>query len=91
MSFAVAGVGGQLVAQLGMTWGSVVGQASSCAILYLLIPVMTAFLASLLLKERITTLRVTCLAIGLAGVPILAASRVALTSRPMPRLHGERT
>ena len=73
MSFAVAGVGGQLVAQLGMTWGSVVGQASSCAILYLLIPVMTAVLASLLLKERITTLRVTCLAIGLAGVLLMSA------------------
>ena len=33
LQFAIAGVGGQLVAQLGMTWGSVVGQASSCAIL----------------------------------------------------------
>jgi drug/metabolite transporter (DMT)-like permease len=80
MSFAVAGVGGQLVAQLGMTWGSVVGQASSCAILYLLIPVMTAFLASLLLKERITTLRVTCLAIGLAGVLLMSAKDMSNVS-----------
>jgi len=73
LQFAIAGVGGQLVAQLGMTWGSVVGQASSCAILYLLIPVITAVLASLMLGERVTRLRVACLAIGLAGVLLMSA------------------
>lgn len=71
--FAVAGVGGQLVAQLGMTWGSVIGQASSCAILYLLIPVLTAALATLLLRERITRVRIVGLAVGLAGVLLLSA------------------
>lgn len=73
LQFVVAGVAGQLVAQLGMTWGSVVGQASSCAILYLMIPVLTAFLASLLLQERVTTLRIACLSIGLAGVLLMSA------------------
>jgi drug/metabolite transporter (DMT)-like permease len=73
LQFVVAGVGGQLIAQLGMTWGSVVGQASSCAILYLMIPVLTAFLASLLLGERVTALRIVCLSIGLAGVLLMSA------------------
>jgi drug/metabolite transporter (DMT)-like permease len=76
LQFAIAGVGGQLVAQLGMTWGSVVGQASSCAILYLLIPVITAVLASLLLGERVTRLRLACLAIGLAGVLLMSAKDI---------------
>ena len=66
--FAIAGIGGQIVAQLGMTWGSVIGQASSCVILYLLIPVLTAVLASVMLGEPITRLRIACLVIGLAGV-----------------------
>jgi drug/metabolite transporter (DMT)-like permease len=73
LQFVIAGVAGQLVAQLGMTWGSVVGQASSCAILYLMIPVLTAFLASLLLQERVTTFRIACLSIGLAGVLLMSA------------------
>ena len=71
--FAIAGIGGQIVAQLGMTWGSVIGQASSCVILYLLIPVLTAVLASAMLGEPITRLRIACLAIGLAGVLLMSA------------------
>ena len=67
MRFVVAGVGGQLVAQLGMNWGPIKGEASSCGILYLLVPVFTAVLASMLLRERVTPLRIMCLAIGLAG------------------------
>jgi drug/metabolite transporter (DMT)-like permease len=72
MHFAVAGVGGQLVLQLGMTWGTVLSDASSLAILYLMIPVITAVLASLLLNERVTTLRIACLVIGLVGVLLMS-------------------
>jgi drug/metabolite transporter (DMT)-like permease len=74
MRFVVAGVGGQLVAQLGMTWGTVLSDASSLAILYLMIPVITAVLASLLLKERVTALRIACLVIGLIGVLLLSTN-----------------
>lgn len=70
--FVVAGVGGQVLAQLGMTWGISRSLASNGAILNLLIPVMSALLASLLLKERLTALRVASLLIGLAGVVLMS-------------------
>jgi drug/metabolite transporter (DMT)-like permease len=72
LRFAAAGVGGQVLAQLGMTWGITKSLASNAAILNLLIPVITAVLASFMLRERITPLRVTCLFVGLAGVFLLS-------------------
>jgi drug/metabolite transporter (DMT)-like permease len=73
-SFIVAGVGGQVLAQLGMTWGISKSLASNGAILNLLIPVMSAALASLMLKERLTMLRIVSLLIGLAGVALMSTS-----------------
>jgi drug/metabolite transporter (DMT)-like permease len=70
--FVVAGVAGQVLAQLGMTWGVSKSLASNGAILNLLIPVISAVLASLMLKERITRLRVASLGIGLIGVVLLS-------------------
>lgn len=70
--FAIAGIGGQVMAQLGMTWGTTLSLASNQAILNLLIPVMSAVLASIMLHERLTGLRVVCLAIGLAGVGLMS-------------------
>src|SRR5438045_7592209 len=67
LRFAAAGVGGQVLAQLGMTWGITKSLASNSSILNLLIPVITAVLASFMLRERITLLRVVCLLVGLAG------------------------
>lgn len=72
IKFTVAGVGGQVLAQLGMTWGISKSLASNGAILNLLIPVISAVLASLMLKERLTLLRIGSLAIGLAGVVLLS-------------------
>jgi drug/metabolite transporter (DMT)-like permease len=42
--FIIAGVGGQVLAQLGMTWGISYSLASNGAILNLLIPVISAVL-----------------------------------------------
>jgi drug/metabolite transporter (DMT)-like permease len=70
--FFVAGVGGQVIAQLGMTWGISKSLASNGTILNLLIPVISAVLASLMLKERLTPLRIVSLAIGLMGVAFLS-------------------
>jgi drug/metabolite transporter (DMT)-like permease len=72
--FAIAGVGGQVLAQLGMTWGVSKSLASNGAILNLLIPVLSAVLASLMLKERITPLRVAALTIGLVGVVLMSVT-----------------
>src|SRR3954454_12381926 len=40
--FAIAGIGGQVVAQLGMTWGVSRSLASNAAILNLMIPIASA-------------------------------------------------
>ncbi len=72
LRFVVAGVGGQVLAQLGMTWGITKSLASNAAILNLMIPVITAVLASFMLRERITRLRMAALGIGLAGVLLLS-------------------
>ena len=72
--FVVAGVAGQVLAQLGMTWGISKSLASNGAILNLLIPVISAVLASLMLKERLTPLRIASLLIGLVGVVLLSVS-----------------
>ncbi|MBI2825114.1 MAG: DMT family transporter [Planctomycetia bacterium] len=70
--FAIAGIAGQVLAQLGMTWGIVKSQASNGAVLNLMIPVISAVLASLLLGERLSRLRVLCLGIGLVGVLLMS-------------------
>lgn len=72
VQFTIAGVGGQVLAQLGMTWGVSKSLASNGAILNLLIPVISAVLASLMLRERITLLRVAALTIGLIGVVLMS-------------------
>jgi drug/metabolite transporter (DMT)-like permease len=73
LAFLIAGVGGQVLAQLGMTWGITRSLASNAAILNLLIPVISAVLASLMLHEKLTRLRVASFAIGLAGVLLMSA------------------
>lgn len=70
--FVMAGVMGQVLAQLGMTSGIHRSLASNGAVLNLLIPVITAILASAMLHERLSRLRVTCLAIGLVGVLLMS-------------------
>jgi drug/metabolite transporter (DMT)-like permease len=72
IKFIIAGVGGQVLAQLGMTWGISKSLASNGAILSLLIPVISAVLASFMLKERLTPLRIAALVIGLLGVAFLS-------------------
>jgi len=70
--FILAGIGGQVIAQLGMTWGISKSLASNGAVLNLMIPVLTAVLASFMLKEKITRLRIAALVIGLGGVILMS-------------------
>jgi drug/metabolite transporter (DMT)-like permease len=83
--FALAGVFGQIFAQFGATQGSILSTASNYSILNLLIPVITAVLATFMLRERLTPIRVLCLLIGLAGVFILSKSDVAQASFINPK------
>ena len=80
MKFAIAGIGGQVLAQLGMTWGISKSLASNGAILNLLIPVISAVLASIMLKERLTVLRTASLGIGLVGVALLSVGDIRQAS-----------
>jgi len=70
--FTLAGVAGQVLAQLGMTWGISRSLASNGAVLNLMIPVITAVLASIMLHEKLSLLRIASLAIGLVGVLLMS-------------------
>ena len=76
IAFTIAGVGGQVLAQLGMTWGISYSLASNGAIFSLLIPVISAVLASLMLRERMTAVRIVSLLVGLAGVALMSSGDI---------------
>jgi drug/metabolite transporter (DMT)-like permease len=68
LRFALIGVFGQVVAQLGVTWGVRFAPASNAALLSLTLPVATAVMAYLLLGERMTAVRWLSFALAVAGV-----------------------
>jgi drug/metabolite transporter (DMT)-like permease len=70
--FFLAGICGQLMAQVGMTLGVSWSTASNGAILSLLIPIFGATIAVWLLRERLSTLRAGALLLGLAGVFLMS-------------------
>jgi drug/metabolite transporter (DMT)-like permease len=78
--FIIAGVCGQVLAQLGMTLGISKSLASNAAILNLLIPVITAVLASIMLGEKMSGLRWLALGLGLAGVFLLSIEDIRQSS-----------
>jgi drug/metabolite transporter (DMT)-like permease len=69
--FFLVGIGGQFLAQVGMTVGVTWSLAATGAILSLLIPILGAVIATLLLKERLSALRVGSLLLGVSGVFLL--------------------
>ena len=79
-AFIIAGIFGQVLAQLGMTWGISKSLASNGAILNLLIPVLSALLASVMLHEKLTLLRWASFGIGLAGVLLLSTQDLRQSS-----------
>lgn len=66
--FLLIGVCGQFIAQVGMTMGVSWSLAANGAVLSLLIPVLSALIATWLLRERWTWLRLGSLGLGLVGV-----------------------
>lgn len=74
--FFLAGTCGQLMAQVGMTLGVSWSTASNGVILSLLIPIFGALIAVWLLRERLSTLRIATLLLGLAGVCLLSPFHV---------------
>ena len=78
--FVVAGVFGPAVAQFSFVSGVTRSLVSNAAILGLLSPAVTALMASLLLRERLTRLRIMALAIGLLGVLFLSTESLKQTT-----------
>jgi drug/metabolite transporter (DMT)-like permease len=83
--FFLAGICGQMMAQVGMTLGISWSTASNGAIISLLIPVFGALIAVWLLRERLSALRIAALLLGLAGVVLL--SPLHISARSGPRMH----
>lgn len=59
---------GAFPSQVLMTIGTRYSLASNAAIMVLILPVLTAFLAFLILKEKMTRIRWICFAVAIAGV-----------------------
>jgi len=68
LRFALIGVLGQVVAQLGVTWGVRLAPASNAALLSLTLPIATALMAYVLLGERMTAVRWISFALAVVGV-----------------------
>jgi drug/metabolite transporter (DMT)-like permease len=75
--FFLVGIGGQFLAQVGMTVGVTWSLAANGAILSMLIPILSALMATWLLKERLTALRIGNLLLGIAGVVLLVPTHTA--------------
>lgn len=67
---------GAFPAQVLMTWGTRYSLASNAAILTLCLPVITALLAFLLLKEKMNRIRWLSFVIAIAGVILISGSDI---------------
>lgn len=74
--FVTIGLCGQVVAQLFATWGSQQSLASNAALISLALPVATALMAFLLLRERMTRVRWLGFALAIAGVLVSSTNEL---------------
>ena len=72
--FLMISVLGLIPGSMLLAWGVERSTASNAAIIYLTMPVMTALLASMILGEKMSSLRWGSLGISLAGVLVLSAA-----------------
>ncbi|MDZ4693764.1 MAG: DMT family transporter [Deltaproteobacteria bacterium] len=76
MGFAIIGVLGQVAAQLLVTWGVRYTQASNAALISLALPVATAVIAFVLLRERMSVVRWIGFALAMAGVVLCSLNDI---------------
>ena len=74
MSYLLLGVLGMIPPSVMLSWGIAHSSASNAAILSLTIPVLMTVLGVVMLGERLTPIRVMCLALGLAGTLLISTS-----------------
>ncbi|MDX2023990.1 MAG: DMT family transporter [Deltaproteobacteria bacterium] len=67
LGFVALGVLGQVAAQLFVTWGVRISLASNAALLMFTLPVVTALMAFVVLRERMTTTRWVGFALAMLG------------------------
>jgi len=72
IGFLVLGVLALIPASAFLAWGIDRSTASNASLIYLTVPIITAILASLILKEKMTLVRWASLFVALAGVLILS-------------------
>jgi drug/metabolite transporter (DMT)-like permease len=72
IGFLVLGVLALIPASAFLAWGIDRSTASNASLIYLTVPIITAILASFILKEKMTLVRWASLFIALAGVLILS-------------------
>ncbi len=74
IGFVVIGIFGLVPASAFLAWGTERSTASNAALIYLTVPILTAVLASIILGERMTSIRWLSLGLSLAGVLLLSRS-----------------
>jgi drug/metabolite transporter (DMT)-like permease len=72
LGFIFIGVVGLIPASALLAWGERCSTASNASLIYLTVPIITAVMASIILKERMTWVRWLSLLISIAGVLILS-------------------
>ena len=80
IAYLLLGVLGIVPPSVLLSWGIAHSSASNGAILSLTIPVLMTVLGVLMLGERLTPLRLLCLALGLAGTLLISTGDLANAS-----------
>jgi drug/metabolite transporter (DMT)-like permease len=88
LQFTLLAVLGLLPPSVLLAWGIAHSSASNAAILSLTIPVLMVLMSWLLLKERLTALRLVSLALALAGTVLISRSDLVGGSFSLALLTG---
>ena len=75
-TFGVLALAGVFPAQVFMTWGTQYSLASNAAIITLALPVITAFFAFVMLKEKMNTARWISFGMAIVGVVLLSTGDI---------------
>jgi drug/metabolite transporter (DMT)-like permease len=86
--YLVLGLVGIIPPSVMLSWGIAHSSASNAAILSLTIPVLMTALGFLMLKEKLTLIRILCLCLGLIGTLLVSTSDLAQASLSRSLLLG---
>ena len=80
MAYVILGLLGIIPPSVLLSWGIAHSSAANAAILSLTIPALMTLLGVVMLNERLTAIRVGCLALGLAGTLLISTGDLANAS-----------